>query len=172
MEPITYTDEFKKIITFFLFECPVKDVSHRGKTFQDIGWGGSSRFRMLKRLLKSCTTIEEEKWISCHKSDVENQLKSVNSFLYIVCNDDKGEVPSIIYAIRNSFAHGSFEVKSIDGDNIYFFENYYKGKLRAKMVIEENALLEWIRIIKTNPVFLTKKAIKKREKERKKQCQH
>ena len=168
MEKIVYSNEFKKIITFFLFECPVEGVSCRGQTFQDIGWKGSSRFQMLERLLKECTSIEENKWICCDKSEVELKVNNINSFLYIVCNTDKGRVQSIIYAIRNSFAHGSFEVKQIDGGCYYYLKNKYKGKLRATIVIEEYALLEWIRIIKTNPIFLTKRA-KKEEERRKKE---
>lgn len=171
MEKIVYSDEFEKIITFFLFECPVEKVSHRGEDFQELGWKGSSRLQMLERLLKGCTEIAEEKWICCHKSEVESKANNIGSFLYIVCNNDKGRIKSIIYAIRNSFAHGSFEVKKIDGCNCYYLENWYKEKLRAKIVIEEKALLDWVKIIKTNPIYLTKKAIKKNAKERKRSKQ-
>ncbi|MDE6036272.1 MAG: hypothetical protein K2G36_10230 [Ruminococcus sp.] len=166
MNKINYTDNFKKIITFYLFECPVEDVSKRGKTFKQIGWKGSSRLRMLERLLKNCTSINEENWIICDKSEVENKLNNVNGLYYIVCSKSKSGIKSIIYAIRNSFAHGSFEVKNIDGYNIYYLENHHKGHLCAKIVIEEDSLLEWIRIIKTNPEYLTKKAKYKKEKEK------
>ena len=50
-------------------------------------------------------------------------------------------------AIRNAFAHGSFNVKSYNRTRIFFFSNY-KEYEKARIVLHEATLLSWIRIIK------------------------
>lgn len=163
---IEYTDEFSKIITFYLFECPVENVSKRGRTFADYNWVGSSRFQMLERYMKLCCSINDSGWILCNKSEINTKIELVKRDLpYIVCNDDKGRIKSIIYSIRNALAHGSFSsFVDENGNTMYYFENYYHSTLRAKMLIEERSLIEWIKLVKTNPEHMTKKYKAKRKK--------
>ena len=61
--------------------------------------------------------------------------------------DEKSVIKSLFSAIRNSFAHGSFNVKSYKGTRIYYFSNY-KDYEKARMVLYEETLLLWIKIIK------------------------
>ncbi len=46
----------------------------------------------------------------------------------------------------------------------YLLENRYRGRLKARMIISEATLLEWIKIIKTNPEYYTKKNRKMKER--------
>ena len=56
---IVFDDNFQRIVQFYLFESPIDGVSHRGKIFKDYGWSGSSRFKMLERLLKSASGMDD-----------------------------------------------------------------------------------------------------------------
>lgn len=148
---IEYTPQFQTILQFYLFDTPVEGISCRGKTFKEIGWTGSSRFRMLERLLKETSEIETDNWIFAEIENVERlDLIHKTDIQYMVSSHDRGKVQSMIYAIRNALAHGSFLRKD---NGWYLFENYYRGKLKARMLIEEKTLLEWIKIIQTNPEF-------------------
>ena len=157
-----YTEAFQQLLRFFLFETPVEGTSCRGKTFKEIGWKGSSRFQMLERLLKTASSIDEQNWIYEDVDKIEElAIIQRNDIQYMVSSNDRGKVRSVVYAIRNAFAHGSFSKMD---NGWYLLENRYRGRLKARMIISEATLLEWIKIIKTNPEYYTKKNRKMKER--------
>lgn len=156
-----YTDTFQRLLQFFLFETPVEGTSCRGRTFKEIGWKGSSRFQMLERLLKAASDIQEQHWILKDIDKIEDlSIIYREDIQYVVSSMDKGKVRSIIYAIRNAFAHGSF---SRMDNGWYLFENRYRGRLKAKLIISEQSLLEWIKIIQTNPEYYVQQNKRKKK---------
>ena len=163
---ITFDENFQKIVQFYLFESPIEGASHRGRTFKDMGWSGSSRFKMLERWLKSTSGMSDSQWnILDSPSDVRKRSRKdvAPNIQYIYSDQSKGRVQTFIYSIRNAFAHGSFDVLKNNDERYYFFENEYRGNLRSRMLLSETTLMEWIKIIKTKPEYLTKKAQKKRK---------
>lgn len=157
---IEFTPKFQEILKFYLFETPVSEVSCRGKGFKEIGWSGSSRFQMLERLLKSVSKIDDSNWIFTEIDAVEKlDLIKRTDIQYMVSSHDRGKVQSMIYAIRNALAHGSF---SRMNNGWYLFENRYRNNLKARMLIAEETLLDWIKIIQTNPEFYSKKKVSKK----------
>lgn len=71
--------------------------------------------------------------------------------LFIHNNKDRN-VLSILYSIRNSFAHGSFDIKTINNRKVYFLDAYKESKTsinrKARIVLYEKTLLDWIKLIK------------------------
>ena len=67
------------------------------------------------------------------------------------------QIESIFYHIRNSFAHGRFQIYSYKDELYYVFESGIikksidKIELKARMVIKEKTLLKWIEIL-NNPI--------------------
>jgi len=163
-QPISYTSNFKKIITYYLFESPIEDTSARGTLLSEYGWKGSSRLTMLLRLMQAVADIDDPNWIICSRNEVKTNASHFPSEqIHMVCNNDKGKAKSIIYAVRNAFAHGSFNVKKINGKIVYIFENHNKGMLCAEITVTENTLLNWIKLFKTKPEHLTVKERKGKE---------
>lgn len=159
MSTIEYTEQFCKLLQFYLFDTPVENTSQRGKSFKEIGWNGSSRFQMLERLLKESSSIEDQNWIFTEIEKLEKlTLIQRDDIQYMVSCYDKGRVRTMIYAIRNAFAHGSF---SRQKNGWYIFENHYRGRLKARMIISEETLLNWIKLIQSKPEYYTKKKRKK-----------
>lgn len=162
---INVDEKFYKILSFYMIETPIEGTSHRGKTFKELGWYGSSRFQMLERLLKSTANMNDSQWNICdNQSEVRKKSKDValdNQFIF--SDQSKGRVQTFIYSIRNAFAHGSFDILEVNDKKYYLFENEYKGNYRSKLFLEEETLLKWIKIINTKPEYLTKKARRKRE---------
>lgn len=157
---VVFDKNFQDIVQFYLFECPVDGVSHRGTIFKNLGWYGSSRFQMLERLLKAASCMNDSEW-SILDTPADVRKKSAKVTLdkqFIFSDQSKGRVPTFIYSIRNAFAHGSFDLLEIDGKRHYLIENEYRGNLRTKMVLSEDTLICWIKILKTKPEYLTKKA--------------
>ena len=160
---IVFDKAFQKIMGFYLIECPVEGASHRGVLFKDLGWRGASRFRMLERLLKAASGMNDEQWSILEKPS-EVRSKSENTPLadqFIFSDQSKGRVPTFIYSIRNALAHGAFDIMNVSDKRYYYFENEYRGNLRSKMLLPEDTLIEWIKIIRTRPEYLTKKAKRK-----------
>ena len=61
-------------------------------------------------------------------------------------SDEKTVIFSLFSAIRNAFAHGSFNVKAYRRVRIYFFVNH-KNYTKAKIILHEDTLLAWIKLI-------------------------
>ena len=72
---------------------------------------------------------------------------------YVVFKEDKdiGCTRTIFYSIRNSLAHGNFEVQSKKGTKFYYFETNKNGEIRSKMRLSEGLLIEWIHLFKNFP---------------------
>lgn len=147
---------FQKIIKFYLFECPVPGKSSRGSNFKDLGWVGSSKFSKLKKkMLGAATESLRKNYHPCSKDDlkknfeVANDIEPENEYCIFFKNDSKTVMQSLFSAIRNSFAHGSFSKRKYGKHNIYYMKNYHNNYLKAEIVLHEETLLNWIKIVQT-----------------------
>lgn len=161
---------FRQIIKFYLFECPVvavtknkktkeirkKHVSARGIPLEQHGWSGPALNSLLAAMKRVATS--EMKYISVNtESDLgevvaneeKNSVLKSPHFELIAFkeNADLGKAKSILYMIRNAFAHGSFSVENIDGQHIYCLESAKDGSLKARMRLREETLLEWMKLV-------------------------
>lgn len=141
---------FQKIITFYLFECPVEGVTSRGETFRKLGWVGNTKFAQLKRNM----ITKDIHYNASKKAEIEgniDEVRSKNPEQYCVfLSTHVGTLASLFKAIRNSLAHGSFSVKGKGKSRKYYFYNYDKY-LKAEIVLKEEKLLSWIDIVKLGP---------------------
>lgn len=150
---------FQKILSFYLFKIPVKDVSSLSIEFSDYGWN-KYNYRKLLTLMKESliATLPKSKSKLAKDSilfyplkssdDVEEVLNSVkeeNSSAYIIFKlTSTSKLESIFRHIRNSFAHGNFY---IDSKRNYHLEDYYHDKYTSKILLNEKTLLAWIDVI-------------------------
>lgn len=144
----------RKIVNFYLFNTPVPGVSARGKKFADYGFHGAKAFANLKTsMLKSASPSLKGNYIPCRKEELEENFKLMESvsppdeYCVFLKRDERTVMCSLFSAIRNAFAHGSFNVKSYNGVRIYFFLNY-NGYKKAQIVLRETTLLAWIGLIR------------------------
>lgn len=84
------------------------------------------------------------------------KISPPDEYCVFLKNGEKSVMNSLYKAIRNAFAHGSFNVKSYNGVRIYFLLNYKKYK-KAQIVLQEQTLLSWINIIQRGYGALCKK---------------
>lgn len=169
-EPIPIQNKnFQQIIQNYLFECPVctyntskdvngkriekgdkaynyalKRVSRRGKSFQDRGLGGSGLVSLLAAMKRTTPEVR----ICTISGDDEITTPEVREYITTRKDNKVGTVAGYYYLIRNSFAHGCFEVSKIGRETFYSFENYTQsGKLKGKARLSERSLLKWIELI-------------------------
>ena len=154
---------FKKILSFYLFKIPVKDVSSLSIEFSGYGWN-KYNYRKLLTLMKESliATLPKSKsklakdnilfYPLKSSDDVEmvlNRVKEENSSAYIIFKlTSTSKLESIFRHIRNSFAHGNFY---IDSKRNYHLEDYYHDKYTSKILLNEKTLLAWIDVITKGP---------------------
>lgn len=145
---------FQKILMFYLFECPVAGKSQRGKTFEQFGYTGVSSYGALKKeLLNAATPSLSKNYMPSNKNELSANIEKSKKITYpdeycvFLKTYEKSVIKSLFSAIRNSFAHGSFNTKSYKGTRIYYFSNY-KDYEKARLILYEETLLSWIKIIK------------------------
>lgn len=144
----------QKIINFYLLECPVENTSFRGKTFSDYGYQGPADYsRLKKKLLKNATNSLKSNYFPSKKEELESNFKKVSKVCYpdeycvFFKYDERTIIRSLFSAIRNAIAHGSFNVRNYSGSRIYFFMNF-KDYEKARIVLYEDTLLNWIKVVK------------------------
>ena len=148
----------QKILTFYLFECPVPDKSFRGNKFIDYGIRGSASFGKLKqKLLTKASPSLKVNYKPCKITDINTELTAIRARVsssdeYCVFHmySEKIVMESLFSLIRNSFAHGSFRASTVGKQRFFFLTNIHDG-VKAEMVLREQTLLEWIDCIKSFP---------------------
>lgn len=144
---------FQKILSFYLFKIPVKDVSSLSIEFSDYGWN-KYNYRKLLTLMKESlsATLPKSKsklakdnilfYPLKSSDDVEmvlNSVKEENSSAYIIFKlTSTSKLESIFRHIRNSFAHGNFY---IDSKRNYHLEDYYHDKYTSKFYLMKKLYL-------------------------------
>lgn len=148
------SNNFISIIDFYLFNCPVKFkngncVSLRADTFEKLGITGK-KLTVLYNNIKQ--TMPKDRIIKIEAQDdlldtykkFENQFNDPNFEIVIFrYNTNLGVTKSLFYTIRNSLAHGSFQIKN----NVYYFEDRNKNNFKSIIRLKENTLLQWIDLV-------------------------
>lgn len=177
-DSLTLSDGLYEILKFYLWGTPCRFVSSCGKPINECGWGndvwkkGNLRSYLLSiGNLQPRTTYKKVK----NASDMTHDAASIglggsNFHSRIDCNrivflekKNDPEILSIFYYIRCAFAHGRFEVHRNNANEVYYTMEAIKRKRgtkdyisKARMVLSEKTLLDWIRIVKEGETTLHK----------------
>lgn len=168
---------FCRIINFYLWGCPTQTVkiqkdeatkketriknkvSQQAITFEEQGWNGNNLNTLLsemkktssKKLLYSCIGKNQDIKEAAEKAEAESNNSDINFEMIVFTEENHiGQTKTIFYYIRNSIAHGSFSRISNDGTPVYYFENKYGGKTKARIRLRERTLLHWIELFNSN----------------------
>lgn len=148
----SFSDEqFAKIYSFFVIECPVENVSMRGISFAE----RKINLSALNKKIKIISPNLKECWIPIEETeeiDVSDVMKSNGIFLHdkdikeiaIFRYPKRRETETFFYCIRCALAHGGFCIHNINEIKYYCFENIKEEVVRAKIIIKEKTLLEII----------------------------
>ena len=154
--PSLSSSNFQKILKFYLLECPVKTdrgrVAQRGLIFEQRGFQKHKLTLLLTAMKKMLfgniivfktsngdnRTVESE----LERSGIANKPEFV-----VVRATNTTNTEAIFYCIRNAMAHGTFSVSTRQNDIFYHFESHKDGKLRGRVCLNEETLLQWINLI-------------------------
>lgn len=170
-------EALKEIFLFYVINTPYDSYSFRSINVTEYGWPenvwstnelkeqlyhianlnfGSSLIKVefLKDMESACelANLKEDFY---KKRDKERVVVYVNS--------NSNTMLSIFKNMRNALAHGRFEMYPSGEDYIFVMESVEKNnnsyEVKARMVLRQSTLLEWIKIIKKGP---QEKALKRK----------
>lgn len=162
-ESIIWTKQFKKIVEFYLFECPVRTyrnhkrkgeiitakqkdprfvydfhkVSHCGITFEERGLDGYGLNTLRAAMKRSCPGI------ILKSVENKNEIVAPESDEYLIIHknyQNHSITEGFFYCIRNAFAHGSFK----QDRNYLILENNIDGNIKGIGKLKYSTLLKWI----------------------------
>ena len=177
VNPIPEDDRFYKIIEGFVLECPssvkktkkqgkgiksradYEPVSRRQSSFRSRGISHNLLTTLLCQLRKNlqkkstyvCLDTSDDVLLEFNRLMKANTLKDdFFEFMLFKKRNDMCEIEAIYYAIRNSFAHGSFEVIERNNKRIYLLESSKNNEIMARMRLNETTLMKYIQLSKLN----------------------
>ncbi len=157
-------DVYRSILDFFVLYSPCEGLSARSRSLTEFyHWNNPwSKPFWLNKQLKQCAENYEILFAASSYAQMEQELNKADLINFptniskerICFHNTKGnQFMSVFYHLRNSLAHGRFNITHLnDGENIYVLEDVSgKGKERkvsARMVIREKTLVKWMILIK------------------------
>ena len=160
-----YDDDFFRILLFFVINTPCADVSYRSKDLEQYGWDKNvwKKSHLKNRLLKVTELERGRTFIVADKIDEMKKICEIagtknNFYQYwnnekiVIYNSRKNEFLSVFHHIRNSLAHGRFEIYEDKlGSITYVMEDGVRTKnkfeVRARMILKKQTLINWIDIL-------------------------
>lgn len=165
--------DFVDIFTFFVINSPCSTLSRRRISLYDYGWNTPWRKpfslrRQLQRassnykLLHSADNVDSVE-VALEKASLDDENWTNANMESICVYDCEGnQFLSVFYHIRNSLAHGRFNIFQEDEDWIFYMEDarglrrreknagYLEEEhqlLTARMVLRKSTLMNWIELI-------------------------
>ena len=149
--------EFWDIVRFYLLKCPTVNtnnvrICNRGKSLEDYGWSDESRVDSLRNaLIESSYSLDGlTEWDKGYVNLNINKISPPKEYSVFKTGL---KAKFLLKNIRDSLAHGRYHVIEHEGKKIYIFKNINitKKEQNAEIVLYEETLLNWIKVIKAGP---------------------
>ena len=167
--PEKFNDEdLFRIVIFYVFHSPCPDLSSMGRSLKEYGWTAPWRkpYYLNKQLKQASTnqnllfTAENYDAMSdaLEKASLrENFPSDLGTERICIYDYKKNQFLSVLYHLRNSFAHCRLNMMNIKGDCIFILEDAIPKskkepntmKVSARMILRKSTLLKWIDIIES-----------------------
>lgn len=158
----TFADEnILRIIVFFLFHAPCEGQSAMGRTIEEYNWSNPWKQPYdFEEKLKHMSSNPNLIFMAENYSEMDKKLEDANLTVNFpsdlaterICVHKyyDRQIKSVFYHLRNSFAHGRFNIVNADGETVLIFEdvrNKTTYEVSARMILKISTLLKWIDII-------------------------
>lgn len=153
-----------RIVTFFVFHSPCKELSSMSKSLEEYGWATPWRKPIhLNKQLKQKATNHQLLFSAQNYDALETALGKANlkdnfpsdikTERICIYDNMKNQFLSVFYHLRNAFAHCRLNMVDVDGECVFILEDMVhekkqkRYKLSARMILRKNTLLKWIDLI-------------------------
>lgn len=167
----------KNIIFQYVVSCPssIRKKEGGGYVYSSVSQKKNCSFRkrgithsllttLLSQIKKSLVTNEAYHKLEPNDS-VENKIEEIiknttlsdEHFDLVIFkkHSNMSDTEAIFYYIRNAFAHGSFGIKTINNNRIYYLESK-RDTIKALMRLKESTLKKYIKLMKKSPAEIKK----------------
>lgn len=167
---ISEDKDFKKILTFYLINTPSVFSSCKSIPLEDYGWEQSvfSNDKFIDFLLDA-VNLDHSSYMSvnhlgkmkmaCEKQFLMDEFykkRDLERIVVFTSKDNKNNntpVKSLFYHLRNSFAHGRFEIYKNGNKTTFVMEDETPAtgghKVSARMILKKSTLIKWMEILQS-----------------------
>lgn len=168
IEPQNYDEEYKRILQFYVVNTPCEKLSTSSLPLSHYGWGSKvwKNDELKKKLFEVAglcrettfvvaKTLEEMK-SSFEKTSLKKHFHSDRDTERVaVYKSNYNEFLAICYHIRNSLAHGRFQMYTNSSNEVVFamedgIKQRDKFEVRSRMILKKSTLIKWIDILERN----------------------
>lgn len=177
------TEKYYIILNYFLLEAAPEGLSYKYKELKEKGWPNDVfRSSILFNHMFSNFLYKKSIFIVEKRDDFKQSLNKINfdkSFhnireegIAVQKKSNMNRINSVLYHIRNSFAHGRFQIYNFNNEVFYCLESGIIKKkanvfcLKSRMIIKEKTFLSWIELF-NNPIKDDDEKVKKRKHKKK-----
>lgn len=184
-DDLEFSNNFNRIINFYVFGTPNSKVSSSGKNMKQRRWNkdvwtkGDLRSYLLiaaelqndfnyKKVLTLDTFSQAASTVG-----LDRNWQNKRDMNRIIFHSDKesNEILNIFFYIRCAFAHGRFQIYELDsGDPVYVLESVSgkgekeKYNVKARMILRESTLIKWADTILAGQIALERACEENRNK--------
>lgn len=153
------SEDFHRILRFYLFECPCDGTSARSRTLAASGWGDARLQGALRDTLVQAASDGFVFRICERRDQVDSALGELGLLnqltLHVECavflRSKRPALDTLFAHVRNAFAHGRVSVFEDDAGRTYALEDEYRGDRNARMILKESTLLSWSELVRRGP---------------------
>ena len=174
-DEIELSDDFIKIIKFFVWSTPCNKTSSSEKKMSTHGWNSNvwKDGKLKDYLITSAELQQNVNYAIARRLDDMSRLESnihINgtfqkrrdSNRVIMYNSGKeNDILQLFYYIRCALAHGRFQIYNDDNVITYVMEAAVKHRsdyiLKARMILNEKTLVDWVDTIISGPDDLARR---------------
>jgi hypothetical protein len=162
-----WTENFEKIIMFYLFSTPCHLVSSSSTQVFDKKWDKTiwRKDKLRNVLLSVASLVSNSTYVSADKQDDMVHQLSIAGLdgifqtrrdterICFVRSKRCADFIDVLYYIRCAFAHGRFQIYNDEGINVYVLESGKTNKstgeftVLSRMVLKESTLIAWAEIL-------------------------
>lgn len=166
------TDNYRSILHFYIVETLCDSLSYKGKSVKSLGWSKNVwKKDKLKKLLISIIAEKRknDEFLFYAKKifDIKTGVKllgmekgfhrGIQEKILVYKMPKYSQIESIFYHIRNSLAHGRFQIYKRNDSVVYVLESGFKKEddleLRARIILKEETLIRWMEIIRNPNIY-------------------
>lgn len=156
--------ELFRIVIFFVFHSPCKNLSAMGKPLNEYGWRNPWKqpYYLNKQLIqatksgnliKHCKSYAKMGEVLEQAGMLEHFPSNLSKERICIYDKEKNQSLSVFYHIRNAFAHGRLNMRDVSGECVFILEDVRPSNssdrltVSARMILRKSTLLKWIDLI-------------------------
>lgn len=153
-----FDDDYLRIVDFFCLHSPCRIGSYSSMTLENLGWRNPWKSNKFREKILSTAGLDDsnfkvetyqykfkELWDTSGLPDEFTTVR--HPFAYLAAAGETNDIMNLFHRIRNSFAHGRFQVICDHQEYYFYFEDVKSSNgctyVLGRVCMTKSALTEW-----------------------------